>query len=241
MPSIYHLADIGSAGPNAISEDFSTIAGDDFDGRMSFEPVRQRASIAIGKEIDNLVYLQIDDHRSVPPSTAPSPLVDANDTRRYARRNVAGANEPHEGIGARGHPKPAGKPFARFSSERQTQMALDLSQSFGTTGGRARSNAEPLGECSSAAVRVPTDETANLNAKADRLSLPWKITESSSVTAMVGVREFSTIRANRLGSPNASMNDNPIGRVHDINDADRVGDERKEAAGHWSVLDSLLI
>lgn len=81
MPSIDDLTGVGSVGPNAFCEDSGTIACNDSDGRMSSQPVRQRAGIASGKEIDNLVYLQIDDHRFVSPSEAPSPFVDAHDTR----------------------------------------------------------------------------------------------------------------------------------------------------------------
>lgn len=172
VPPIDDLTGVGSSGPNAFGKDFGAIASDDLDGRMSFEPVRQRAGIAIGKEIDDLVSLQIDDHRSVSPSAAPGPLVDADDTRLCGWKNVMEADKPQEGISARVHPKTAGQPFASFTAKCQTQMALDIPQSFGTTRVRAGSSFEPLRECTSTAVRVSTDEAANLNTKANRLSLP---------------------------------------------------------------------
>src|SRR4051795_8277172 len=67
------------------------IAHDDLDRRMVLEPRGQGLGRAVGQQVDAAPALEITEDRAVALAFAPGPVIDAEDTRRERRIEIADA------------------------------------------------------------------------------------------------------------------------------------------------------
>ena len=76
MPSICHLDSVRRALTDPVGIRASTITGDDLDARMTAQPPTDCRRFAVRQQIDDLVRLQVHQHRAVAATPPPSPVVD---------------------------------------------------------------------------------------------------------------------------------------------------------------------
>jgi hypothetical protein len=80
VPSIGDLLGLGRGFSGGLGVGRRTVAADQLDTGMSFEPRPDGRGVAVGQEIDDIVRLEVDDDRAVALSFAPGPVVDADES-----------------------------------------------------------------------------------------------------------------------------------------------------------------
>src|SRR4051812_45989879 len=73
------------------------IADDDLDRRMVLEPRGQGFGRVVGQQVDAAPALEITEDRAVALAFAPSPVIDAEDTRRERRIEIGLADAAQQG------------------------------------------------------------------------------------------------------------------------------------------------
>src|SRR5690606_14993251 len=81
MPAISHLNSVWRPAPCSIGIKAGAIACDDLNPRIAPEPAGYAVRVAIGKQIQNAIALQIADDRSIALAAAPCPIIDADNGR----------------------------------------------------------------------------------------------------------------------------------------------------------------
>lgn len=83
MPAVGDLGSSRRSGADAFGIGARAVAGHDGDARVGLQPSRDRLRLSIRQQLDGAVAFQIDDERAIAPAAAPSPVVDADDPRRW--------------------------------------------------------------------------------------------------------------------------------------------------------------
>src|SRR4051812_45079585 len=91
MPPVRDLNGLWRSLAGSIGVGAGTIADDDLDRRMVLEPRGQGLDRAVGQQVDAAPALEITEDRAVALAFAPSPVIDAEDTRRERRIEIADA------------------------------------------------------------------------------------------------------------------------------------------------------
>src|SRR6266700_2459430 len=106
MPPVRNLLSLWCPLLGTICKCATTIPADEFHTRMSKQPLFERLSFSIRKQVDRNPAFQIDEDRSVAPSAAETKIIHAQHPRRGHLALFLFANEPQERIrtGLQPHP-----------------------------------------------------------------------------------------------------------------------------------------
>src|SRR5690348_18418894 len=123
MPAISDLNRLWSATRGSIGKGRATIAADDLDSGMHLEPVSERLSGSVLKQINWNLTLQIHQNGAIALSLAPSPLVYAYHPHGGGRGQRSPANEAQDGGGTALHRQSLAQPCTSPASHRLTNNA----------------------------------------------------------------------------------------------------------------------
>ena len=132
VPAIRDLYGVGSALTDPVRVGTGAITRDDFDARMSAQPGRKRRRLTVRQQVDDLIFLQIDQDGTVMMATPPRPIVHPEYAWR-ARRDLAGhggSYGPQQRIGTGWQAEPYGKPCSGFTTGYEAEFAVQIEEAF---------------------------------------------------------------------------------------------------------------
>jgi hypothetical protein len=175
VPAIRHMTSRGCPAPDALPVHLSPITGDNLHTRMGAQPGGNGGSLAVRKEIDNSVPLQIHDDGAVGAPSAPRPLVDADHTRRGGCGGGGRANHPQQGVRAERHREAPGQTGASLSSQRQAKMTLHIPEAPGPAGVGGSDRGHSFAEGAPLAGWIGAGEPPQAQAQENGPSLPGQV------------------------------------------------------------------
>ena len=217
MPAICGLDGRGGALADAIGVGAGTVAGDDLDARMGFQPCGNGVGLTVRQKVDGAVTFEIDDDGAVTLAPASCPVIDPDDPRCRDRHHGHRADQAQQCVATDRYSEPGGQPGARISASTQCNGALRLGKPPGAPDPRGRHRGQRLGEDAAGTVRRRTPEAANLQVEFANPALPRQVAQMSGVPTVDGCGGATAQRTVRLCGPHVgrdgyaiSVDRNPV-------------------------------
>jgi hypothetical protein len=134
VPAIGHLCRVGQRPGDGRAVAAAAVTGDNLDPGTIGQPGLDGGGLAVGKDINDPMPLEVADNRSVAMPALPRPVVDADNPRCRLRDHRPGANHPQQGVLAHRHQQPPGEALAGASAECEAEMMDDALQPRRPTG-----------------------------------------------------------------------------------------------------------
>ena len=188
VPPVRNLDGLGCAGANAVGVSTRAVSRDDLDAGMTVQPRSDRLRVAIGQHVDRTVALEIDDERAVALSSAPSPVVDADDVGRRHRGQGCRSDQAQQRVAADRHGQARRQAGAGFASCAESDGALRLGEAGGASHPRQGCGRQALGKDAPRALGSRAPETPDLHVELADTTLPRQVAEAAEVSAVDTVR-----------------------------------------------------
>jgi len=140
--------------------------------------------LAVGQNIDGAAALQIDDERAVALSSAPSPVVDADDARRRRRRQRRRPDQAQQRVAADQHGQPRRQAGASLTSCAEGDAALCLGKAGCAPHPRQGHCWQALGKDAARALGGRAPEVPDLQVELADTALPRQVAEAADVSAV---------------------------------------------------------
>src|SRR5450755_2507232 len=193
MEPVGYLLRLRCSERRALGIKTATVARDRHDFGMLLKPFREALGGPLRKEIDDAAQVQIDQNRSVVLAFTPSPIVDAQVANRECgwglRRGLA--NAVQNGVITGGDGQPGEKSLARQAAGHVADQANDFCGPIRLATISARDTGQSLAEDLALAGGIATTKPTDGRPQLDRHSLPRKILEVTTITAVARSRHFA--------------------------------------------------
>jgi hypothetical protein len=161
------------------------------------KPRGDRVSGAVRQQVDGAMPFEIAEEGVVARGLTPRPVVDPEHPRGFALREVRGAHEPQEGIGADRHPESRREALSCLPTERECDRCEGVTQTVAApgAGGDECGQALPKGHAWAAGSRA--DEAAGVDKQRDGTPGTREIDDAALIAAVDAVAPTMAQRAAR--------------------------------------------
>jgi hypothetical protein len=185
VPSISDLDRTWRTLANAISIGAGAVTSDDLDAWTIPQPGSNGGGFTIGQEIDDVIAFEAHQHGAVATTTPPGPVVDTKDAWCWrSLQRMAGDGKSEQGVRACRRRDPGCQAGAGFAAERQAKIMLEISQPPGPTTGRARHICQAFRECLAGTPAIGAVKTTSGDLNGHWPTLPGKIVQPASISAV---------------------------------------------------------
>ncbi len=184
MPTIGDLRCRWSASPGAIGVKTGTVARNNLNAGVTFEPGCDRVGIAIGQEFENATAFQIADDRAIALSLAPGPVINADYTRGFRWLEFGGADHAQQRVAADRHGELAREPETGLAADGKAYRQLALAETHRTPRLRPDKIRQSLGEDPLRALHAATAKPSCLQPDFDNPSMPRQVGKPTRVVAV---------------------------------------------------------
>jgi hypothetical protein len=198
MPAVRDLNGLGRTLRRRFAIAGSTISGDKFNARMIPQPSRTRIALAIRQKRHNAPPLKIADHSPIPATSAPSPIVDSNSSKRSNGTHGAPPNRPQQRVFAHRNGQTRRKAMAWPAAQREAET-MDYTVHSGRSPGRWQRNRliEPLAKYLPRAPRFNAPEPSDLDIDLNDPAVRRQIGQPAPISAVDPTRICAAFWARR--------------------------------------------
>jgi hypothetical protein len=204
MPPIGDLPHLGGTQPNSFNIVAPAIAADDFNGWVRVQPRSNRRWFSIRQEIDRLLPLHIDAHRSIPPAFFPGPIVQPNDSWCGGYWRLIGMEQPELGAWAGREGKGLAEARTAQPTDGKREGLPGRSEAVGSSG-IALNRREPFAKNAPGAAWLVTKQAPNSEPE-DELVL-----EHGQISNRAEIRTVHTVTADSTPRTGGEWGDRPSG------------------------------
>jgi hypothetical protein len=208
MPAICHLNRLGRASAGTLREVARSVATNDANRRMSFQPGSEGLSFGIWQHVDGLVAFQIHDQGAIGAPFAQRPIIHSNDLWFWRWWECVLALQAQQGRGTDGHADLMAQVRARLGAKPKDQLTELCNEPFGAPRKGANGCPKALDKDFPYTRRIGAKEPPHMHAYLNHMPGPGKIGYRTLIPAMNAGRSTSTdgTGRRRLGCSHGQAN-----------------------------------